>query len=85
MQSHGFWVEHSADIALHTEPNKPIEHTCPRPKCGRTFSGKPKDVLEAYREHVYNAHSELLEDCGCCGCSHFPTFHGDCREDFERF
>lgn len=28
---------------------------------------------------------EDLEECGCCGCHHKPTFYGDCRNDAERF
>ena len=26
-----------------------------------------------------------LEECGCCDCYHRPGFHGDCRNDAERF
>ena len=27
----------------------------------------------------------LVVECGCCGCYHRTDFHGDCREDSERF
>jgi hypothetical protein len=26
-----------------------------------------------------------MEECGCCGAHHRVGFHGDCREDNERF
>lgn len=26
-----------------------------------------------------------LEECGCCGSYHRPQFHGDCRDDAERY
>ena len=44
-----------------------------------------RKVYDAFKDHVIDAHSDILEDCGCCGASHFPEFAGDCREDWERF
>jgi hypothetical protein len=29
--------------------------------------------------------SNTFEECGCCGSYHRSDFHGDCREDAERF
>ncbi len=83
MHSVGLFCEHPLQGILHAEPSTTVKHKCP--KCPKTFSGKVKQILEDYREHVYNTHSKLLEDCGCCGGSHFPEFDGDCREDWERF
>lgn len=84
----GFWIENPMNIALHHRPTETLTFTCPRcpKKRAKTFTGTPEEVLEAYREHVYYSdHAFELEDCGCCGCQHFPDFHGDCREDFDRF
>jgi len=80
----GFWVEHPLGAILHAEPKAIVAHQCP--KCDKTFTGPVRQVLERYREHVLNSdHVFELEDCGSCGCSHFPEFDGDCREDWERF
>lgn len=84
MRPVGFWVEHPLGPILHAEPQEIVTHTCTR--CSKTFTGPVREVLEAYREHVYNSdHVYELEDCGSCGCQHFPEFDGDCREDWERF
>jgi hypothetical protein len=24
-------------------------------------------------------------ECGCCGSYHLDTYHGDCRDDYNRF
>jgi hypothetical protein len=82
-RSVGFWCEHPLQGVLHAAPETLITHSCS--KCEKKFSGTARQILDDYREHVYDQHSELLEDCGCCGCSHFPEFNGDCREDWERF
>ena len=79
----GFWVEHPLDVILHSEPTAQVKHNCP--SCNKLFEGNVREVLDNYREHVLDGHFEELEDCGCCGCFHFPEFNGDCREDFERF
>ncbi len=80
----GFFCEHELQGILHSDPKAHVTYKCPR--CPKTFSGAVRDVLEAYREHVYESdHVFYLEDCGCCGCLHFPEFDGDCREDWERF
>lgn len=86
-RSVGFFVGHPMDIVLHSNPETVVTFVCPHcPKKHATkFEGTPKQILDAYREHVYDAHSGELGDCGCCGCQHFPDFTGDCREDFERF
>jgi hypothetical protein len=82
--SKGFWCEHPLQGILHSEPKKVITFHCPR--CSKTFDGPVRQVLEHYRAHVCNSdHAFELEDCGCCGCQHFPEFDGDCREDWERF
>ena len=30
-------------------------------------------------------HTEWLEECGCCGAYHKASYHGDCRNDSERY
>lgn len=82
MRPVGFFCEHPLQGILHAEPTALVTHKCPQ--CSKTFTGPARQVLEAYREHVYDAFHELV-DCGCCGCQHFPEFDGDCREDWERF
>lgn len=93
MRPVGFWCEHPLQALTHSAPNTVVTHSCP--KCSRKtpetraiafrMTGPVREVLHAYQDHVINAHSEELEDCGCCGASHFPEFDGDCREDWERF
>lgn len=29
--------------------------------------------------------AQTFIECGCCGAYHRTDFHGDCREDSERF
>lgn len=82
MRAIGFFVENKMNVLLHHNPTAVVTFECP--KCTRVFNGTPRQILDAYREHVYESFHEL-EDCGCCGCSHFPEFDGDCREDFDRF
>lgn len=79
----GLFAEHPLQGLLHREPKAQIKHQCP--KCSQVFEGEIRQVLYAYREHVLDEHSNVLEDCGCCGGFHFPEFAGDCREDWERF
>lgn len=77
------FAQHPLQGVLHHEPTAIVTHKCPH--CDWTRTGNVRDVLEAFQEHAYNAHLEILEECGCCGCYHFPEFRGDCREDWERF
>ena len=79
----GFFCEHPLQALTHAEPKAIITHACP--KCGKQFQGEARAVLDRYQDHVFDAHLEELEDCGCCGAMHFPEFDGDCREDWERF
>lgn len=79
----GFFVENSMNVALHYAPQEKTIFKCAR--CEQTFSGKPRQILDEYREHVESVHAHELEYCGCCGGQHFPEFAGDCREDFDRF
>lgn len=44
----------------------------------------PEGVDEAM-ERLYEKFVDDLEECGCCGCYHRPTFVGECRDDDERF
>jgi hypothetical protein len=44
--------------------------------CDAVASEQAAEQSEAYT---------LLDDCGSCGCYHRPGWHGDCREDSERF
>lgn len=83
MRPVGFFCEHPLQTVTHAEPKTVVDHACP--KCDAKFSGEAWQVLDTYREHVLDAHAEVLEDCSCCGASHFPEFDGDCREDWERF
>jgi hypothetical protein len=83
MRPVGLFCEHPLQAILHADRNAVVSHQCP--KCPQQFTGSVREVLDAYREHVWDAHLDLLEDCGCCGGSHFPEFDGDCREDWERF
>src|SRR6266704_3197514 len=61
MHSVGLFCEHPLQGILHAEPSTTVKHKCP--KCPKTFSGKVKQILEDYREHVYNTHSKLLAAC----------------------
>jgi hypothetical protein len=83
MRPVGLFCEHPLQSVLHAEPSTTVTHKCP--KCPKTFSGTVRGVLNDYREHVYDQHFDLLEDCGSCGCTHFHEFDGDCREDWQRF
>ena len=40
-------------------------------------------IMDELAAEAYDAGQ--LEECGCCGASHRPDFHGDCRVDSERF
>jgi len=46
-----------------------------------------EDDLTACLEQLFQAAIDAgeLEECGCCGGYHRPDFHGDCRNDDERF
>lgn len=83
MRAVGLFCEHPLQALTHAKPHKVVFHKCP--KCEKTFEDEARRVLYLYRAHVYDAHFDLLEDCGCCGEMHFPEFDGDCREDWERF
>jgi hypothetical protein len=83
MRAVGFFCEHPLQGLTHAAPETIITHTCP--KCGQKWTGEVRKVLHTYQDHVWDTHTELLEDCGCCGGQHFPEFDGDCREDWERF
>jgi hypothetical protein len=82
----GFFCEHPLQGVLHSNPTEVVTFHCPRPNCSKEWTGPVREVLEKYRDHVLESdHVFELEDCGCCGCQHFPEFDGDCREDWERF
>ena len=85
IQPVGLFAQHPLQGVLHHTPQANITHNCP--VCNKEFTGNVRAVLYEYREHVFDTHLyELEEDaCGCCGGYHFPSFTGDCREDWERF
>ena len=83
MQSIGLFAQHPLQGILHHAPKEIVKHQCP--SCGLILLGEVRQVYNQYKDHVEMAHFDELEDCGSCGCYHFPSFYGDCREDWERF
>jgi len=80
----GLFAEHPLQGVLHHAPTEIVTHECR--SCEWELTGPVREVYEAFKDHVVDAHLyDELEECGCCGCYHYPDFHGDCREDWERF
>jgi hypothetical protein len=52
-----------------------------------TYCNDPDYELgsKAHVDETVIVQPETMEECGCCGGYHRPEFHGDCREDNERF